>query len=224
LRAIPAWLIVVELFTLRVTHCGMWTVFLAFIFYSIGDWLFIFRHSDDPYAAGLFFYMIGHGLIVTSIGMFIRGAVEREGGIKKHMGSYKVFTVILVIVLGLTVISIIAMAVKLVDRFEGYVVGIAALLGITMVAVVMTGLFYFFACYKISTELYWGSLETMAGTMLIYIGNHFLIHGKYDQFYIDRVSGAANVYLEMIPYYMGLYFMGKGFFNTARFFSLLDSK
>jgi hypothetical protein len=64
----------------------------------------------------------------------------------------------------------------------------------------------------------------MFGTMLIYLSNHFLIHGQLDQYYIDRVSGAANVYPELGFYYLGLYFMAKGFFNTARFFSLLDSK
>jgi ABC-type phosphate/phosphonate transport system permease subunit len=74
MRAIPALLMILELFTLRVTHCGMWTVFLAYLFYSIGDWLLIFRNSQDPYQAGLVFYMIAHGLVVTSVVMFIRGA------------------------------------------------------------------------------------------------------------------------------------------------------
>ena len=202
----------------------MWAVLLAYLSYSIGDWLFIFRNQEDPYVAGIIAFIIAHGLVLASIVVFVRAVAAQEGGLKKIMGSYTAFTAILIIILAATIISFIFLATNVAPQFGGYVLVIVGLLCVAMIGMVMSGFFYFFACHKISSELYWGSLETMFGTLLIYGSNHLLFHGKYNQIYMDRISGAANAYPEMLGYYFGLYFMGKGFFNTARYFSLLDSK
>ena len=82
----------------------------------------------------------------------------------------------------------------------------------------MGGFFIYFVASRASSYMYWASLSFMFGALILYASDNFLVHGKYNTWYKERVSKSTNSYLIMITYYVGLFLIEKGAYYVGRHF------
>ena len=105
----------------------------------------------------------------------------------------------------------------LVHLYQGgdSVIYILAIYGTCLVMLVMGGFFYFFLTNKLGSNILKSGLLFMVGSIIFFISDNCLAHGKFDTVYRDLISQRTNTFLIMITYYVAQFFIGKGTFLVA---------
>jgi uncharacterized membrane protein YhhN len=65
-KAVPVWIMVVELYTFRTAHKHICTIMVALLFGSIGDMCLLWGSYTIPFSVGALAFLIGHIIYVTA--------------------------------------------------------------------------------------------------------------------------------------------------------------
>jgi len=82
------------------------------------------------------------------------------------------------------------------------------LYGTCLVLLVVSSLFFFFMIYRVDSRLRNAGILILFGSVIFYVSDSFLAHGKFNTSYIDLVGKSGNAYIIMITYYVCQYLLG----------------
>lgn len=125
---------------------------------------------------------------------------------------YPLFLVLWLIILIFSFWSISTIVTYLAGASIKYVLDLYATL---LVLLVMGGFFFFFTTYYLSRNLMWAGILLMFGSLIFFASDNFLAHGKYNTWYMDKVSASSNTYIVLLTYYIAQFLIGKGTFFLA---------
>jgi uncharacterized membrane protein YhhN len=216
-KAVPVWIMMIQLFTFRKAHKHVVTVMVGLFCGSIGDMCLIWQQEFALFAAGIFAFLVGHIVYTTAFVFIARDAAQGKTSLEEGLSFYPLFIIIWLVLMTFSFFSISTISNYLAP--DDYVKYILDIYGTVLTLLTMAGFFVFFVCHKVSSEMYWAGLLWMFASLIFYASDNFLAHGKYNTWYIDRVSASTNSYLIMITYYVAQFLIGKGAYFAASHFS-----
>jgi hypothetical protein len=186
---------------------------------SIADFLLIWPQNDGAFGVGALFYIFSYLFFVLAFVFMTEEAINEGVDTRKVVGATPVYFALWMVLMTFTFVSINTIIKHLAPGEAGVIEFLLDLYGSVIALIVAGGFFIFFAGMSASPQMYWSSLFFMIASLCFYASDNFLLHGRYDTWYMDRVSQTGNSFLVMIPHYAGQFLLGKGAFYAASHFS-----
>lgn len=210
-KAIPVWLMVVELFAIRSIHKHIKTIIAGLLFGSAGDMFLLWGSTSDiAFGLGALSFLVGHIFYVTAFVFLAEEVSQRRVTLEEVLKLYPVFIIIWLILLIFSFWSISTLITYLASGDSiRYVLDVY---GTVLTLLTMGGFFFFFICFRIPRHSFWAGLLFMVGSLIFFASDNFLAHGKFNSWFKEHVSPSTNTYFIMITYYVAQFMIAKGAF------------
>jgi len=90
--------------------------------------------------------------------------------------------------------------------------------GTSLVLIVATAFFFFFMSFKIECLTFKAGIFFVLGSIIFYVSDSLIAHGKFNTAYKARVTQADNSTAIMVTYYICQYLINAGAFAVCDYF------